>query len=100
MHMHKLRTPRKVAREVSNAFGKENEPLRVVRIINLVLIIETGSIKKLRAMDEIYRDSFAGLEGPDLGPHPFRAEGQLEIIIEPFEFRKTLPDAAVKRSNH
>ena len=52
-----VRPPRQITGQVRDAFGKENEPLRVVRVTDVVFLINPGPLIKFRLVDEIDRQA-------------------------------------------
>src|SRR5262245_9563660 len=78
MNVDYLRLPRQVTGQMRHAFGEEDEPVRVVRVIPAALAVESGAVIEFRTIDKVDREPFAGFVDPDLSAETVPALGQFE----------------------
>ena len=95
--VNNLRPPFEVTGEMRDALGEEDESLRVVLVVAIVLVVEAGAIEEARAVDEVNGQPGAGFERPHLRLHALAAEREVEVVVEPFQVGKFLADAAIER---
>src|SRR5947207_333096 len=100
MHMHDLRFPCQITREMGYSFGKKNESLRIVWIINSLFPVQFWAVIKQRLVNEVNGQAFAWLQGPDFGLSAIGTEGQIKGPIEFFDLGKTFKNPAIKRSDY
>ena len=83
-----------------HAFGKENEPRRVVLVIASISSIETSAVEILLALDEAQLDSLGTGGLPDFARKVFRANWHREPCLRAFRpERLVFPDAAEEGKN-
>ena len=96
VHVHHLRLPRQVQRQVRHALGEEDEPLGVVGVVRAVLL-DTASARsiELGLVDEI--DASARSIGSRLQISPLHRacapSGEFQRQVQPLEFGKSFADA-------
>ena len=95
--VHHVRPPRQIAREMRDAFGKENKPLGVVGIADVVFLVKSGAMVKFRLVNEINRQPLFDFERPQFRLHPPRAQRQIELPVHALDLRKSFADAAIQR---
>src|SRR5438105_4297281 len=98
--MHHLRMPRKKARQMDGRFGKENEPLAIVRVVDAVFSVERWPIVVARLIDEI--NGYAGTvwQRPYVGTLAKQAEWQIHIPRKRRDSWKFFANSAVERSDN
>src|SRR5256885_5112759 len=98
--MHHLRLPREKARQMDGRFGKENEPLAIVRVVDAVLSVERWPMIVARLIDEI--NGYAGTvrERPNVGALTKRAEWQIHIPRKTRQPGKFFANSAVERRDN
>src|SRR5258706_4162881 len=84
-------------RQVRDGFGKENESLRVIRIINALDLVQLRSLIKRRLVDEIDGQTIGWFQAPNLDLDPLRTQRKVQRQVEALDLGNPLANSRIQR---
>src|SRR6266536_315444 len=80
-----------------DALREINEPLRVVRVILAVLVVDSSAVEIRRLVDQVNRQPLRRLQRPQFTTQVSCSQPQIELPVHSTDAGKLFADAAIQR---